>query len=106
MRNTCFLGINHGESMRNAYFQKYFSYYITLYFNKLTNIYENMRNENKKSFAEVIRQFASSLILPGNPTTLHHHVIPWIRIDANGRGMMLPECGIRHDLFCCFPSVG
>ena len=36
-------------SMRNANFSKYFSYSITLCFNRLTDIHENMRNRIAKS---------------------------------------------------------
>lgn len=49
MRNACFLGIEHRKSMRNANFSKYFSYSITLCFNRLTDIHENMRNRITKS---------------------------------------------------------
>ncbi|EFI40895.1 hypothetical protein HMPREF9010_01993 [Bacteroides sp. 3_1_23] len=44
-----FLGIEHRKSMRNANFSKYFSYSITLCFNRLTDIHENMRNRIAKS---------------------------------------------------------
>ena len=99
-----FLGIEHRKSMRNANFSKYFSYSITLCFNRLTDIHGNMRNRIAKSLG--VPQFTSSLVLPETSTTLHHHVVLWMGTDANGKGMMLPKRGSRPGLFYRFPSVG
>lgn len=43
-------------SMRNANFSKYFSYSITLCFNRLTDIHENMRNRIAKSLGGAPKQ--------------------------------------------------
>ena len=50
MRNRRILGSEAGKSMRNAIPEKYFSQSICLIDYALSEINENMRNENKKTF--------------------------------------------------------
>ena len=55
MRNAPFLAINDENTMRNAILRFISHSVIYMIYNRLTSFYENMRNENEKSFAGKVK---------------------------------------------------